>query len=340
MSTLDINKASKKELESLPGIGPKTAAEIIKYRKKHGPFLLPSHIKNVNGISDKTYSRIKAKIESNVFSDQAAMGEKILKSAGNFIGTAIKKSATAWLNNDSKSKKKASTGKKRSKTGTIRKFKKFGSKVKYADQSDSTDNRSSAIGKNLTSHQIIQAADELNIESAALRAVIDVESAGRGFLKNGQPKILFEGHIFWNQLIAIGKQPRQLQRNNENILYPKWTKKYYKGGMDEHKRLEKAIDIHKAAALKSASWGMFQVMGFNYHYSHPNINAFIEDMNISEEKHLEIFIAFIKKKRLIRALKSKDWKTFARTYNGAGYKKNRYDDKLESAYIKYRRQYT
>ena len=44
----------------------------------------------------------------------------------------------------------------------------------------------------------------------------------------------------------------------------KWTKSHYEGGMGEYERLKKALAIHEKAAACSASWGLFQIMGFNY----------------------------------------------------------------------------
>ena len=44
----------------------------------------------------------------------------------------------------------------------------------------------------------------------------------------------------------------------------KWTKSHYKGDMGEYERLKKALAIHEKAAACSASWGLFQIMGFNY----------------------------------------------------------------------------
>lgn len=48
----------------------------------------------------------------------------------------------------------------------------------------------------LTNEKIADIARENKIDPAALLAVKDVESNGGGFLSNGNPKILFEGHIF------------------------------------------------------------------------------------------------------------------------------------------------
>ncbi|MCL6449126.1 MAG: ComEA family DNA-binding protein [Armatimonadetes bacterium] len=56
---ININTASQKELESLPGIGPALAERIIQYREKNGPFLSPEDIKNVSGIGEKRYEQLK-----------------------------------------------------------------------------------------------------------------------------------------------------------------------------------------------------------------------------------------------------------------------------------------
>lgn len=56
---ININTASSFELESLPGIGPTTAAKIVEYRDANGPFLSIESIVNVSGIGPGTYERIK-----------------------------------------------------------------------------------------------------------------------------------------------------------------------------------------------------------------------------------------------------------------------------------------
>lgn len=59
---VNINTASRQELESLPGIGPALAERIIEYREKNGPFLTPEDIKNVSGIGEKKYEQLKDRI--------------------------------------------------------------------------------------------------------------------------------------------------------------------------------------------------------------------------------------------------------------------------------------
>ncbi|AOY76880.1 helix-hairpin-helix domain-containing protein [Clostridium formicaceticum] len=59
---LDINKASKEELESLPGIGNTLAQRIIDYRSEKGGFQRIEELQNVSGIGEKKFSEIKDKI--------------------------------------------------------------------------------------------------------------------------------------------------------------------------------------------------------------------------------------------------------------------------------------
>lgn len=57
-SKISINSATKEELMTLPGIGEKTALKIIEYRKAQA-FKSIEDIKNVKGIGDKKYEKIK-----------------------------------------------------------------------------------------------------------------------------------------------------------------------------------------------------------------------------------------------------------------------------------------
>ena len=59
---VNINTASAAELATLPGIGPKIAEEIVKYRKDNGDFKTTKDITKVKGVGDKKYEKIKDKI--------------------------------------------------------------------------------------------------------------------------------------------------------------------------------------------------------------------------------------------------------------------------------------
>jgi competence protein ComEA len=62
-AAVNINSATKEQLESLDGVGPVKAQAIIDYRKKNGPFKKLEDVKNVDGIGEATYDKIKGNIQ-------------------------------------------------------------------------------------------------------------------------------------------------------------------------------------------------------------------------------------------------------------------------------------
>lgn len=185
---------------------------------------------------------------------------------------------------------------------------------------------------------IKHAADLIQVEPAVIRAVLEVETSNKGgFIdETDKPVILFEGHIFWKQLKQRNIDPLKYANSSmySDIVYPKWTKEHYKGGIAEWNRLNRAICINKEAALESASWGLTQIMGFNYKMCDcKDVNEFVSKMEESEASQLELFIRFIRNNRMDCYLRNKDWKGFSRSYNGSGYAQNKYDEKLEKSFI-------
>lgn len=194
-------------------------------------------------------------------------------------------------------------------------------------------------GERLTNEDFELVAALLDVELAALKAVQQVETGGRGgFFAPGKPAILFEGHIFWNELKKRGIDPESHRAGNEHILYPRWEKGHYKGGLGEYDRLEQARRINREAADASASWGMFQIMGFNYAAcGEKSVTGLVNGMVKSELNQLVFAGRFIRQsKNMHIALQNKDWATFAKYYNGPRYAENKYDEKLAAAYNKYK----
>lgn len=188
----------------------------------------------------------------------------------------------------------------------------------------------------LTEDDFILLGRLLDCDPVAVKAVQKIETGGRGgFFSQGKPAILFEGHIFWRQLKEKGISPESVLEENkgvyDDILYPSWTKKHYKGGMSEYERLERARRINSEAADKSASWGMFQIMGFNHKLcGEPSVTSFVETMSRDEFGQMILFARFIAgNKKMHETLCKEDWSEFARMYNGPGYKENQYDTKLK-----------
>lgn len=170
-------------------------------------------------------------------------------------------------------------------------------------------------------------ANAIRCEVAAVRAVVSVEAAGSGFYSDGRPKILFEAHWFGDLTSD------DYDDDYPSISSPVWNRDLYIGGVGEWDRLYLACMLDRAAAMKSASWGLGQVMGFNHKAAgYGDVEAFVRDMHLSEGKQLMAMFNFIKTNGLDRALIRKDWATFARGYNGESYRENAYDEKLADAY--------
>lgn len=60
---VNINTADEQELDCLPGIGPAMAKRIVEYRETNGAFQAPEDIKNVKGIGDAKFEKMKDMIE-------------------------------------------------------------------------------------------------------------------------------------------------------------------------------------------------------------------------------------------------------------------------------------
>lgn len=56
---IDINSATAEIFETLPGIGPNVAEEIVRYRGSHGPFTSVEDLDNVKGVGPKTLEKIR-----------------------------------------------------------------------------------------------------------------------------------------------------------------------------------------------------------------------------------------------------------------------------------------
>jgi len=196
-----------------------------------------------------------------------------------------------------------------------------------------TESLEGMYGRLLNDAYISKRAKENGLSPAAVKAVVKVESNGRGFQRDGRLKILFEGHIFWKELKSVNINPYNFEKGNENVLFKSFTRKYYASSL-QYARLNKAKKINKQSALKSASYGMFQVMGFNHKLSgFKSVEAFIKYIKVDEANQLEAFFNFIKnRKGCFEALQAKQWAKFARIYNGPAYKVNKYDTKLDKNY--------
>jgi hypothetical protein len=182
---------------------------------------------------------------------------------------------------------------------------------------------------------IDRAAEALGVAIAAVMAVNEVESLGRGFLPDGRPAILFERHVMHRLLADAGRDADALAAQYPNVVNAK--RGGYAGGAAEHARLATACGIDLTCALQSASWGQYQIMGFHWQTcGYDGVEAFVEAMRGGEAAHLDAFVRFIAADpALHKALKGRKWAEFAKLYNGPAYRENLYDQRLARAYARY-----
>lgn len=192
----------------------------------------------------------------------------------------------------------------------------------------------------------VQAAKRLRCDVSSIRAVAEVESRGDGFVwfdhteqPEWRPKILFERHVMckrYEDKYGYDKTIEQIKHHPDIINT--YTGGYI-GGASEHKRLKKARRLDKNIGLESASWGIFQIMGYHWRQlGYKSVVDFVLTLSTGEPAHLEAFVRFIENNEtLLTAIRAKDWRLFARTYNGRNYAKNKYDIKMGQAERRWRK---
>lgn len=171
-----------------------------------------------------------------------------------------------------------------------------------------------------------------------LHALIEVETSGSGFDREGRIKMLFEPHKFYKHLRHDPAKRDQAVR--AGLAYRNWGQQKYP--KDSYPRFERALEIDPHAAWLSASWGMGQIMGENYALAGYNsvedmVQAFAED----EDNHLEAMVNFVRSSGIdddLRRIENKirrkqsitisDVVPIVRTYNGSGYARNQYDTRF------------
>lgn len=174
------------------------------------------------------------------------------------------------------------------------------------------------------------AAAQLGVGPAKLRAVLQVESRGRGFHPTTRrPIILFEPHVFSKRTGGRFDQVRP------DLSYPTWgTLPYPPSQTERYQQLAGAMQLALAAALESASWGLFQLMGYQARLcGFADAPAFARAMATTEAAQLAAFVSFLQANPgMVEALKLSDWAGFARLYNGPGYAQHGYDQRLKAAF--------
>lgn len=76
VSNLDLNQATERDLEGLPGIGPVLAQRIVQFRQSQGGFTRVEQLRKVKGIGNKTYDRIRNLVTVPIPAMPPSVGER------------------------------------------------------------------------------------------------------------------------------------------------------------------------------------------------------------------------------------------------------------------------
>lgn len=202
--------------------------------------------------------------------------------------------------------------------------------------------------KKLQPSDIVALSSQYHIGVAIIKTILEVESSGEGFSENGKIKIQFEPHIF----------ARYLTKKNipfviNTMLNEKGKKEYvissgevsFANGVDTQKNewvaYGEACKIDVECALLATSFGLGQIMGFNYSLAgYKSVKDMVKDFELSEYNQVKGMLTFIKNQpQMWKALVEKNWGKFKNLYNGVGDQGGNYALKLAETYNKHARYY-
>lgn len=192
-------------------------------------------------------------------------------------------------------------------------------------------------GKRLQQGDIGEAARMLGVETAVLLAFLEVEAAGRGFDNRNRPKMLRETHIFYRELGPGAKRDEAIA---QGLATRKWTRNY---SSDSYPDLHRMIEIDPAAALRSCSWALPQILGNNHKAAgFTTAMQMVQTMMQGEREQLIAMVTLLKNWGAQSLLVNRNfadpesWRAIADLYNGPAYEKNKYHIKLAEAYRKHK----
>jgi hypothetical protein len=180
--------------------------------------------------------------------------------------------------------------------------------------------------------QIIkEVAREFDFDWRLAAAFIEVESGSKGF-DDKTGKILIQFEPVWFRRKAPYAPSGEWSVNKVDIQRKEWE------------AFNSAFKINADAAMESTSIGLGQIMGF--HFKRLNFNsvgAMWDDAKKGLHNQVQQLLMFIvTDRRLLAALKSRNWAMVATLYNGAGYMdiarkygREPYDESMKGAFKKY-----
>ena len=179
----------------------------------------------------------------------------------------------------------------------------------------------------------IRVAEELGVETAAIRAVVEIETGKnhQGFYSKSHPVINFDRSLF----------SRNVKKSGISVPAATYSKIMADSRGKSHEernvtRFSLAAEVDETLAVESTFWGMFQIGGFNWRRcGTSSAKQFEYLMSRSERDQLELFAHFLVSTDLVKYLKTKNWSAFARHYNGPNYRARGYHTRLAAAYKKF-----
>ncbi len=171
----------------------------------------------------------------------------------------------------------------------------------------------------LTQTDFEKAAAELKIPVKVIHALAVVESSGAGYMKDGRVKIRFEPHVF-----------RKYTQGKFDKKYPHLSAPYRRGYQTDPVKswsnFLEACKLNAKAAVFACSWGMFQIMGYNFALAgFTTATKFVEAMERGgESAHLAAFVDYIISRGLADEIQRGEMDEFFYRYNGEDYEANGY----------------
>ena len=187
----------------------------------------------------------------------------------------------------------------------------------------------------LTEDDYRTVAEELGVETAAIKAVVDVETGQKlqGFYAPGKPLINFDLSIYRRMAPRHGVSVAKARKAEPAVFARPDIRKHGSYQRAQQARLDAACRVDSASALESTFWGMFQIGGFNWRRCGvSDVQEFVRLMSRSEHDQLELFARFISHDGMVDAIRRKDWLQFATKYNGPGARARGYHTRLAAAY--------
>ncbi|WP_244137675.1 N-acetylmuramidase family protein [Burkholderia sp. BCC1644] len=184
-------------------------------------------------------------------------------------------------------------------------------------------------------------ARELNVEVAAIKAIIQQESQGYPYLDNGLPSILYERTLFYRfsvqKMVDAAAAAEKIEKKDKkskgrkkafavinpypahpDLCFPTRAP-YGVGGLGQYEKLARACTLDFELALRATSWGGFQILGDNFKAcGYATVFDFVNEFMSGTDGQVKIFVAFMQKVKplALAGLREHDWVKVARGYNG------------------------